>query len=511
MFLFLLIFVIIFAPSGYFFRHVFSYFVYCFLAFFIKAFFITWFLGFLSLLGDIVRKSAITIIILFLTLLNIPRLLGVSLWGLPMTGDIWGIILPTTFVETCEFLQFSISPQVIIVSISFFIIIGFFIYFSVFKKYNFSWFKYSQRLGFALLIIAIPAIIRNNNVLKEGPIQEISFALEGCVKIKDHMCHPTIVEIEHHHPQRIVVIIGESFSKYHSNLYGYSRITNPNLTDLYNQKKLFVFRNVKSPANSTQETFKYLLNTQRLESIGEWYDTPNLIEVMNLAGYYTTWVSNQAQRGASSNISSGSSELCKEYHFRPRNSYKQALDYDLLKMFHDAKDNAQENRVGYTLDVFHLIGQHQVYRLRYPKTFGLFKNDDYMDYPQNQRENRATYDNATLYNDYVVNAIISEYKDEEAIVFYLSDHGLDLYYCDDDYCSNGRPTNTLSSEFGKDIPFMIYVSDSFRDKYPEKVKQIEKSVDNDYCTDSFIFTVMDVAGIDFIDSKYKTGKSIIKR
>ena len=39
----------------------------------------------------------------------------------------------------------------------------------------------------------------------------------------------------------------------------------------------------------------------------------------------------------------------------------------------------------------------------------------------------ADYDNATLYNDIVLSKIVDLFRQQEAIVIYLSDHGEDCY------------------------------------------------------------------------------------
>ena len=61
--------------------------------------------------------------------------------------------------------------------------------------------------------------------------------------------------------------------------------------------------------------------------------------------------------------------------------------------------------------------------------FSHFGNKDY-NRPQlttDEIEIVKDYDNATYYNDYVINQIISLFEQEEAIVIYLSDHGEECF------------------------------------------------------------------------------------
>ena len=44
-----------------------------------------------------------------------------------------------------------------------------------------------------------------------------------------------------------------------------------------------------------------------------------------------------------------------------------------------------------------------------------------------QRNVLADYDNAILYNDSIVDAIISRFEDKEAIIIYMPDHGEECY------------------------------------------------------------------------------------
>ncbi len=89
---------------------------------------------------------------------------------------------------------------------------------------------------------------------------------------------------------------------------------------------------------------------------------------------------------------------------------------------------------------YHLMGQHEAFQSRYPKAFERFKAKDYLTFPEHQREVLAAYDNATLYNDYVVSSIIDLYKDKDAVVFYFSDHALDVFDTDPDFFGHAKMT-----------------------------------------------------------------------
>ena len=57
----------------------------------------------------------------------------------------------------------------------------------------------------------------------------------------------------------VVVIIGESFIKRHSNIYGYPLLTNPRLTAERDSGRLAVFTDYVSPSNLTSTSLRNLL------------------------------------------------------------------------------------------------------------------------------------------------------------------------------------------------------------------------------------------------------------
>ena len=81
------------------------------------------------------------------------------------------------------------------------------------------------------------------------------------------------------------------------------------------------------------------------------------------------------------------------------------------------------------LIIFHLLGQHFQYSLRCKSNMRKFGIKDYkrMDLTDKEKQTIADYDNATLYNDFVLNKIVEQFRNKDAIIVYLSDHGEDCY------------------------------------------------------------------------------------
>ena len=98
-------------------------------------------------------------------------------------------------------------------------------------------------------------------VLGTIPFKYISLLLvPQPVDLSKHQNCPDI-SLNHSLPHNLVIIIGESFSKSHSSLYGYPLRTNPCLGKLKKDGQLFVFNNVEAAATRTLESFKFFMST----------------------------------------------------------------------------------------------------------------------------------------------------------------------------------------------------------------------------------------------------------
>ena len=358
------------------------------------------------------------------------------------------------------------------------------------KKYRRIWV-----VAGGLLILSIAAIYHNSAMIEEELFDKEFwvFKFEEVVDLRKHPTYPKIEKLDSIPPAYIIIILGESFSLNHSSLYGYKKHTNPMLEKKANEGSLIIFKNITSPCTYTTATFKYLLNTYQIghENGKRWYEHTNLIEVMNMIGYHTIWISNQAEKGMFDNLPSGHSKLCKEMFFLENDNKVFKYDGGLIGKASLNKDKC--------VTFYHLMGQHPDFQQRYPQKYENFEAKDYANYPEHQKDILAAYDNATLYNDFVVSSIMDLYKEKNAIVFYFSDHGLDIFDTDPQYFGHAKMTEA-SQAHCKKIPFMVYASPVFQEHHFEKVEMMRKAVNNPFCTDKLIYTVMDIAGLKFADN-----------
>ena len=296
----------------------------------------------------------------------------------------------------------------------------------------------------------------------------------------------------------IVVIIGESFNRHHSSLYGYGLNTNPRLSQL---KHLYVFDDVISPRNLTSSSFKLFLSLASTDSL-KWYDTPLFPTIFKKAGYNVTFYSNQYVKELNQNPINVPAAFfyhpkIENFLFSHKNNAWYYYDEGLIDDYKQKRQEVEGNNQN--LIMFHLIGQHCRPGNKFPIERAYFKVADYnrAELSTEQLQEVADYDNATLYNDSIVNEIIDMYKDKDAIILYFSDHGDEA----NDYRPHvGRESNPISKgapglhcQF--DIPFLIYLTDSCRLLHPELERKIAQSTHRPFMVDDLPHLLLDIAGI----------------
>ncbi len=301
--------------------------------------------------------------------------------------------------------------------------------------------------------------------------------------------------------KNVVLVIGESASRNFMQLYGYSVPNNPLLSQLANEREresnnLFVFSDTISKEAHTSDVFESLLNYSNAETNKPWYHYHNMIDIFKRSHYETFWLEKQIvdEWGITQNLVSNRSKN-RYYILGNYGTY----DEELVKFY---SKNIQPQLKSKNFIVFHLRGSHKTYSERFPKSFAKFKPSDLSFsnlHVSNDRDKQivADYVNSLYYNDAVLNGIFNLFKDKDAIVFYLSDHAQDIF-------ESGSTYGHSCSKAGLEIPFMIYVSDIFKEKHPEKVKLIKNALNKPFMSDDLIHSLLPLVGIhtkDEIESK----------
>ena len=308
--------------------------------------------------------------------------------------------------------------------------------------------------------------------------------------------------------QHIVFVIGESYNKHHSQLYGYRHETTPRQVELQKKGNLIPFTDVIAPFNLTSFVFKNIFSVHAVGDKGDWCDDPLFPELFRRAGYRVSFITNQflpQAKEAVYDFSGGfflNNPILSKAQFDVRNTRLYKFDAGVLRDYDQIvmKDREKNPDVP-RLTILHLKGQHTNYHDRFPKDRKHFNEKDYKkDWPEMSKRCRmllADYDNATLYNDSIMSEIIKRFEEEDAIVVYMSDHGEEAF--GDGLEIFGR-NHSAQIDFRLaheeyEIPLWIWYSKEYARKHPDIVKQVKNASNRPFMTDNISQVLLYLAGI----------------
>ena len=299
----------------------------------------------------------------------------------------------------------------------------------------------------------------------------------------------------------VIVVIGESYIREHAALYGYPLPTTPFLSQEQKAGRLFVFKDMVSPYNQTTRSIRNLLSCNSLGDGEDWSSAPPFTAVYKKNGYHVAMYDNQK------NFDMGFvfAYSLNTYLYHPRmmeacyhETNDKTFEYDgELVASYQPRQEAKK------LVMFHLLGQHVSFQHRYPEAFERF-NEDSLAFRQeswlteDMREEIAHYDNAALYNDYVMQQIIGLYDEENTVVVFLSDHGEEVYdYRDNlgrnDWSIGNDPKQVIRWQYM--VPFLVWCSDQYEARHPETVSQLSQAVNRPAMLDNVCQLLFHLSGI----------------
>lgn len=324
----------------------------------------------------------------------------------------------------------------------------------------------------------------------------------------------------------LVYILGESFNKHHSSIYGYPHKTNPVFEREMERGNLFAFNDVVSCSNATTNVAKNTFSTNCIADGEQWYDKPFFPVIFRQAGFEVSMFDNQAdfELNADFTFSLNSFLYNKEttsmaYTYLCPKTYQ--YDEELIDAFLQRYKPNDKNE----LVILHLLGQHIETKERYPLTpenihftrDSILRHEPYMnDY---KRFLIASYDNATYYNDRIIGKLFERLNKGNAVVVYFSDHGDEVYdYRDSEGRKDGDDqANLLKHQF--EVPMFIWCSDTYKTLHPELVTAIGNATDKPYTTDVISHSLFRLAGIhtpcyvedrDITSPLYKQRKRVVE-
>ena len=285
--------------------------------------------------------------------------------------------------------------------------------------------------------------------------------------------------------QVYVLVLGESTTKSHLGVYDYARPTTPLLSA--QKDDLLLFQDVISPNTYSVASVTKLLTLANYEypkATGQG----SIIQLANAADFETFWLSNQRPLGPYESLITKLSFSSDHTKFitTVNAGNSKTLDADLLSDFDAVLNQSQSNKIFILL---HLIGTHHNYENRYPPSFNVFNgmvNSNFRSDAIAEKINH--YDNAVLYNDFVLNAVIDRLKtlNANSFMLFLSDHGEELY-TDLNIAGHNEDTPTKSMY---EIPFILWQSEKYKE-----YRTIDTDVNKPYMSDDLFHGLADLMGI----------------
>ncbi len=282
-----------------------------------------------------------------------------------------------------------------------------------------------------------------------------------------------------------VFILGESLRPDFMHCYGYPLENTPKLDSLTLKGDLQLFSDAVSSNYFTIGSITNLMSLKTVEDSATWYEKPCLPVFMKSANYRTFWLSKQEKYSSYIQpVSAIATQADSTFHITRGGQDDAVLPH--IKSYIKETPIKDQN----SFELIHLMGSHVDYGSRYKASFEKFKAQDILQKGFASDQDKATtiaqYLNSIYFNDYVVSQIIEAYKDEPAIIIYLSDHGQAIY---DDPNNPNLAGHSLSLG-GVSIPFMIYVSPKMQELEPSLLPRIKKVKDRPFMSDILPYSIM---------------------
>lgn len=286
-------------------------------------------------------------------------------------------------------------------------------------------------------------------------------------------------------PHTHIIVIGESTSKHHMSLYGYQRLTNP----LLKNEDLLIFKDAIAPNAHTIYSLEKAFTFKNSTSPDLDLEQGSLVDIANQAGYKTYWLSNQGFAGENEtpiSILAQRSDV-KKY----TNPMGQAIIYDdaLVPFLENALSDNDQNKVIF----IHLMGTHITYKERYPISYNHFTNKFFPEdllWDAYGQEIINHYDNAVLFNDYVVYSLLEQAKNlsTPCTFTYFSDHGDEVF---DIKYFHGH-ADVTPSKYMYEIPMIFWANNSFIEENIDKIELLKEHLDQPFKTENLIHFFIDV-------------------
>ncbi|MGA1513447.1 MAG: phosphoethanolamine transferase CptA [Methylophilaceae bacterium] len=460
------------------------------------------------------KKIAMAMGVIF-TLLALPGLFYAIIYQQELTQSLLFIIFESNIAESREYIQNYLSIKVSLIVLVYLICI--YLYWTKLENFTLS---ANKKIIMTVSIIALVFFSPVQKMIKKHSLQAFQSSVHRHLSVAspyqlvgayidyldemkqvdanlslfdDIQLLADLKQEQADLPSTHIVVIGESTSRLHMSLYGYERQTNPKLESI--KKELKIFNNVFASRPNTIESLEQVLTFANQEHPDLYKTKPSLMAILKQAGYKLYWISNQQTLTTRNTMLTSFAKQTDEQYFlnnaRSQNSY--SFDEKVFDPLERVLNNNDEKKIIFV----HLIGTHMSYQYRYPKNFSQFTTAEFLnpEIPKNHIERINHYDNAILYNDYVVYHLIQSLKAKQiknSSLVYFSDHGEEVY---DVGSHEFQGRNEAAPTLGMyAIPFFFWVGpdEALNRHFKDRAILIRQHDNAD-----FIYTYLDFLGISF--------------
>lgn len=347
--------------------------------------------------------------------------------------------------------------------------------------------------------IPVPGLASTSFFYKQFQSYKAELATFKKVQAKFNATDKSINGYKKESGETYVVVIGESLSKEHMQIYGYPRETTPQIASMINEGTVIKYENAISNHTHTTQTLSKALTSSNQYNQQTFPESKSIINILNAADIETYWISNQVRYGVWDNavgIVADNSDHKYYYNkyigktFKNKNNDEIVLK-DFKKVLSKTSSN---NRVIFV----HLIGNHWKYSERYTDTFDTFNtphDPGVLGREPELYEIINHYDNSVKYNDYVVSELIdilSKAPEKVKGLVYMADHSEDVW--------GGK--NHQSSKFTYtmvEIPMIFWLSKEYQRTHSSKYNNLIDKKTTHWTNDLFYDMLIGMIGVEVED------------
>ena len=282
----------------------------------------------------------------------------------------------------------------------------------------------------------------------------------------------------------IVFVLGEALRADHLSLNGYERETCPRLRQ---QPNAFSYGNIYSEYTYTSASVPHILTPADSAHTDRSYSYHSFIQTLRNEGYASAWLSNQDLGYTYSTFIHEADTVIFPNAQKSVFVYDPWYDEQLLSPL----DALMAHGKAKNIYVLHTIGSHWYYDYHVTPEFQQF-----MPVTTNRVVTKNTaeqvinsYDNTALYADMLIDSLICRLQEKTAVLIYLSDHGEALG-------EDGNWLHAGSVDAMRRPACIVWYSDCWAQRFPEKAAAIQANKDRYYRTDFLYYSLLNMAGIE---------------